>query len=55
MSQQPAPALTPTERQFLRFALDLAFDQMVSEDGFTDEDHAAHDRLRQLAAEHPPA
>ncbi|WP_327333690.1 hypothetical protein [Streptomyces anulatus] len=53
----PAPAdraaLTETERQFLTFALDLAFDEMVSNDGFTDEDHAALEKFRALAT--PPA
>ena len=43
--------LTAAERQFLRFALDLAFDRMVSDDGFTDEDEAALARLRRMAAE----
>lgn len=41
--------LTPAERQFLTFALDLAFDEMVSNDGFTDEDHAALEKCRRLA------
>ncbi|MFD5938302.1 hypothetical protein [Streptomyces griseus] len=53
----PAPAdraaLTDAERQFLTFAMDLAFDEMVSNDGFTDEDHAALDKFRALAT--PPA
>lgn len=44
-------ALTPAERQFLRFALDLASDHMAVYGGFTDEDDAALARLRQLAAE----
>lgn len=48
----PAPVvLTAAERQFLAFALDLAFDRMVSEGGFTDEDHAALDRFRRMADE----
>lgn len=50
---QPTPdeaELTAAERQFLSFALDLAFDAMVSGDGFTDEDDAAMARLRRLAA-----
>lgn len=53
---QPAEAqaagealLTAAERQFLKFALDLAFDRMVSDDGFTDEDEAALARLRRIA------
>ncbi|MFD3535211.1 hypothetical protein [Streptomyces sp. NPDC058664] len=55
---QPAEAqatdeapLTAAERQFLKFALDLAFDAMVSGDGFTDEDDAAMARLRLMAKE----
>lgn len=54
-SGKPDPAvvdeapLTDTERQFLKFALDLAFDRMVSDDGFTDEDEAALARLRRIA------
>lgn len=48
----PAPvALTAAERQFLGFALDLVFDRMVSEDGFTDEDRAALDKFRHMADE----
>jgi len=43
------PALSDAERQFLSFALDLAFDQMCSGDGFTDEDDAALASLRKLA------
>ncbi|WP_406143251.1 hypothetical protein [Streptomyces anulatus] len=53
----PAPAdraaLTDAERQFLTFAMDLAFDEMVSTAGFTDEDHAALEKFRALAT--PPA
>jgi hypothetical protein len=50
MSQQPA--LTPVERQFLTFALDLAADEMANRgDEFDDEDDAALARLRQLATE----
>ncbi|WP_399554216.1 hypothetical protein OG582_40540 (plasmid) [Streptomyces anulatus] len=45
--------LTETERQLLDFALDLAADQMASRDGFDDEDQAALEKLRALAA--PPA
>lgn len=55
---QPAEAqatdeapLTAAERQFLKFALDLAFDRMVSDSGFTDEDDAALARLRRMAEE----
>jgi len=49
---QPADeALTAAERQFLKFALDLAFDRMVSDSGFTDEDDAALARLRRMAEE----
>lgn len=44
------PVLTPAERQFLTFALDLAADHMADRgDEFTAEDDAALDRLRQLA------
>lgn len=50
-----AAVLTDNERQFLRFALDLAFDRMVSDDGFTDEDEAALKRLRRMADETPAA
>ncbi|MBT2449454.1 hypothetical protein J7F03_20650 [Streptomyces sp. ISL-43] len=46
-----AAVLSTAERQFLTFALDLAFDRMVSEDGFTSEDEAVLARLRQLAKE----
>lgn len=46
-----AAVLTLAERQFLSFALDLASDRMVSDGGFTDEDHAALDRFRKLAEE----
>ena len=49
--QQPTgDALTAAERRFLTFALDLAFDRMVSDDGFTDEAQAALKKLRRLAA-----
>ncbi|WP_405391092.1 hypothetical protein OG596_26490 [Streptomyces sp. NBC_01102] len=44
-------ALSAPERQFLTFALDLAFDEMVSRGGFDDEDHAALEKFRRLAAE----
>jgi hypothetical protein len=49
----PAPAavdLTDAERQFLTFALDQAAEEMFLRDGFTDEDHAALEMLRRLAA-----
>jgi hypothetical protein len=49
----PAPAdratLSDSDRQFLTFALDLAFDRMVSDDGFTAEDAAALEKLRRVA------
>lgn len=59
-SKQPAaPAvqavLSPSERQFLTFALDEAADQMACRDGFTDEDHAALASLRRLTADAPAA
>ncbi|MFE2323613.1 hypothetical protein ACFXD5_06765 [Streptomyces sp. NPDC059385] len=50
---QPAEAFSVAERQFLTFALDLAFDRMVSDDGFTDEDHAALERFRRMTVEEP--
>jgi hypothetical protein len=43
------PSLSESERTFLKFALDLAFDQMCSGDGFTDDDEAALATLRKLA------
>jgi hypothetical protein len=49
-----AAALTDHERRFLAFALDLAADRVLSEDGFTDEDDAALASLRRMAA-WPPA
>lgn len=42
----PAAVLSAAERQFLTFALDQAFERMVSDDGFTDEDWAALEKLR---------
>lgn len=45
-----AAALDDHERQFLTFALDLAADRVLSEDGFTDEDDAALASLRRMAA-----
>ncbi len=45
------PDLTDTDRQFLTFALDLAFDKMVSEDGFTDDDWSSLEKLRKWAEE----
>lgn len=50
----PAPLLSESQRVFLSFALDLAFDRMVSEDGFTTEDEAALESLRALAAAPEP-
>ncbi|MGW1433093.1 hypothetical protein ACWD6K_31295 [Streptomyces sp. NPDC002431] len=43
--------LNDAERQFLTFALDLAADEMASRDGFTDEDEAALEMFRRMAAE----
>jgi hypothetical protein len=54
-TDRAAVPLTAVERQFLTFALDLAFDRMVSDDGFTSEDEAALETLRQMAAEEQPA
>lgn len=48
-STKVADPLPGAERTFLSFALDLAFDQMCSGDGFTDEDEAALASLRKLA------
>lgn len=49
--QQPTPAaLTAAERTMLTYALEQAQERIWSEDGFTDEDQAAVDSLRRLAA-----
>lgn len=49
-------SLTAVERQFLTFALDLAADEMASRgDEFGDEDEAALETLRRVAAEEQPA
>lgn len=48
---QGVPQLSEPKRKFLAFALDLAFDEMVSNDGFTDDDHAALGSLRKLAGQ----
>ncbi|MEU9670365.1 hypothetical protein AB0E25_33290 [Streptomyces bobili] len=53
-TDRAAVPLTAVERQFLTFALDLAFDRMVSDGGFTSEDEAALETLRQMAAEEQP-
>ncbi len=45
-----ADTLTAADRQFLAFALDRAAEEKSLGDGFTDEDHAALDKLRRLAA-----
>lgn len=47
----PGTVLSDTEKAFLKFALDLAFDEMVSNDGFTEDDEAALASLRKLAGE----
>jgi len=49
-----AAALTEAERTMLTYALDQAQEKIWSEDGFTDEDQAAVDSLRRLAAEAQP-
>jgi hypothetical protein len=49
-----AVLLTDAERQFLTFALDEAAEEMFLRDGFTDEDQAALEKLRGLAAEAQP-
>jgi len=45
------PPLTEAERRFLSFALDQAAEEMFLNDGFTDDDEAALESLRRLAAE----
>ena len=45
----PAPVLPGPERQLLTFALNLAYNRMCSEDGFTAADEAALASLRKLA------
>ncbi|MEU9861298.1 hypothetical protein AB0D99_10500 [Streptomyces sp. NPDC047971] len=51
---QPAdPPLTPAERQFLTYALDLAVDSVVDGDTFTSEAHAALAKFRRMAGEQP--
>lgn len=45
-----AERLTDAERQFLTFALDQAADEMSLGDGFTDEDDAALETFRRMAA-----
>lgn len=42
------PELTAQDRAFLRFALDVAFDRMVSDEGFTEEDWASHEKLKKI-------
>lgn len=50
------PALTQTQRDMLRYALDLAEEQMLCVgDEFSEDDYAAVDSLRRLAAEPPAA
>lgn len=44
-------ALTDAERAMLSFALDLAFDKMVSETGFTSEDDESLARLKRIAGD----
>jgi hypothetical protein len=46
--------LSKTERAMLKFALDEAQELLWSRDGFTEEDQAALDRLRQLIREEAP-
>lgn len=47
--------LTEEERGFLSFVLSVAFDVMCSGDGFTDEDWAAHEKLKKIADGEPRA
>ncbi|MFF4751807.1 hypothetical protein [Streptomyces sp. NPDC001270] len=49
----PAVVLTAADRQFLTFALDQAAEEMSYRDGFTDDDQAALDKLRQVAEAQP--
>lgn len=52
LSQAAARELSKTERDTLRFALDLAQEQMFSRgDEFTDDDQAAVDSLRRMAVQ----
>lgn len=46
--------LNSAERTMLRYALDLAQQNIWSQDGFTDEDQAAVDSLKRLAGERTP-
>lgn len=41
--------LTDAEAQFLKFAMDVAFDAMTYGDGFEDSDWNALDRFRRMA------
>lgn len=41
--------LTDAEKAMLAYALDLAQGQILSEEGFTEEDQAALDSLRRMA------
>ncbi|MFI9598883.1 hypothetical protein ACIHCX_03210 [Streptomyces sp. NPDC052043] len=51
---RPAAGLSQTERDMLRYALDLAQEQMFSRgDEFGEDDQPALDRLRRLACEQP--
>jgi hypothetical protein len=51
----PAPGshITDSEREFLTFALDLAFDEMMSGSGFTEDDDAALAKFRAMAGPAP--
>lgn len=48
-----AAVLSESERTMLRYALDQAQEAIWFQDGFTDEDQAAVDRLRRMADETP--
>ncbi|KAB1146784.1 hypothetical protein F7R91_14485 [Streptomyces luteolifulvus] len=55
LHDETAP-LTDSERTMLRYALDLAQEQIWSEGGFTDDDQAAVDSLRaRVDGQTPPA
>ncbi|MGQ4351948.1 hypothetical protein [Streptomyces drozdowiczii] len=47
----PVHELTQSEQEFLRFALELAADQMANRDGFDADDEAALKSLRRLTGE----
>jgi hypothetical protein len=55
-AQATPPALSDNDRAFLKFALDLAFDEMASrDDEFGDDDETALANLQRLAGGEQPA